>query len=225
METPTTENKSPIVTAIETPVITTAIPVASPVVAESSTATLTIPVSQPPSVYPHEQLIAEEKINVKELPKEIKNQLGAWNLQRLRFDKTKSEGIGMTVKKKSVFIADMIQNHLEKDLPEQVIAPVVPPVVEKTEEQKRLEEQKNNTGENSPMFRKQMMNVGKLKTEKERLILKNMDAKGYIHYKKVGEILDIKTFPFSVRVSETMVLDYEYMSDFYVIRKKSTEKK
>lgn len=209
--------------------------------------TVTIPAvplstaTEAPVLYPHEQLLSEEKLDMKALPKEIRNQVNAWNLQRLRFDKTKSENIGMTVRKKSVVIADMIQNHLEKDLPEQVI-PVTPPVEIKKDEKKIFRrpsglhgtdetvdgENKGTENPDESTFGKPTnlkKNISRKETEQERLILKNIDDKGYIHYNKLGEILGIKTFGFVIRVSEKMVLDNEYMSDYYKIRKSPEEKK
>jgi hypothetical protein len=240
----TNVNTQTTATTPVTPIVETTIATAVPAVSAEGTATAQ---TQIPVLYPHEQLIAEEKIDAKALPKEIKNHLQMWNLQRKRFEKTNNDVLGTMVKKKSIVIADMIQNHTEKDLPEQIVAPVVPvvaPVIEKLAEEKprfphrRFErpftddnqpnengEGGNNTVKNPAVFRKPVMNGGKNKNTKEELILKNLDAKGYIHYKKVGEILGIKSFDFSIRVSEAMILDNEYMSEFYTVRKKESQKK
>lgn len=67
--------------------------------------------------WPHLELIKEEDLNVSDLPKEIRSEIQMFAAQMGR--KNKSDKMRVMMKKKSVVIADMIQDFIEKDLPDE----------------------------------------------------------------------------------------------------------
>lgn len=67
----------------------------------------------------HEELIAEENVNVNDLPESIKKKIKGFNLLNSRLEKNpENEKLFNTVQKTSISIADEIQNWLETDFDE-----------------------------------------------------------------------------------------------------------
>jgi hypothetical protein len=69
-------------------------------------------------VFAHIALMAKHGIEAKSLPNNIKNDLKVWAMTRPRAEGDKSGKIIISLKKRSVVIADAIQDWIEKDYPE-----------------------------------------------------------------------------------------------------------
>jgi len=68
----------------------------------------------------HEQLIAEEGINMSDLPIEIQRKIKGWNLLFARLQKNPEDSkLFTTLQKQSVEIADKIQDFIENDFDEE----------------------------------------------------------------------------------------------------------
>jgi len=68
----------------------------------------------------HEELIAEENVNVNDLPESIKKKIKGFNLLNSRLNNNpENEKLFNTVQKTSISIADEIQNWLETDFEEE----------------------------------------------------------------------------------------------------------
>jgi tRNA(His) 5'-end guanylyltransferase len=63
----------------------------------------------------HEQLISEKGINVEDLPTELQRKINGWSLLYARLLNYEDEKLSVTLKKKSVEIADEIKKHIETD--------------------------------------------------------------------------------------------------------------
>lgn len=67
----------------------------------------------------HEELILDEKINVRELPSSIKASMNGLNLLVKRYEKSPTDKIGNAVRRTSIEIADEIQDWLEESIDEE----------------------------------------------------------------------------------------------------------
>jgi len=67
----------------------------------------------------HEELILDEKINVRELPSSIKASMNGLNLLVKRYEKSPTDSISNAVRRKSIEIADEIQDWLEDSIDEE----------------------------------------------------------------------------------------------------------
>ncbi len=69
--------------------------------------------------FEHLIIIQEESINIKDLPKNLRDAIQVFNLEKGKVEKNETEEGIEKLKARSVKIADDLQNHIEKDLEEE----------------------------------------------------------------------------------------------------------
>lgn len=83
-------------------------------------ATETTPLPQTLSKFEYEKLIEDEEINVQLLPTAVKQKINAISMQKAKYVKNPTHGKLEGIKKDDAYIADLIQDWLEKDLADPV---------------------------------------------------------------------------------------------------------
>lgn len=100
----------------------------------------------------HEELIEQEGIKVSDLPKNVQSKIKGWKLLYAKLKKSEDEGLFRSVQRKSIEIADKIQDYIESDYEDEETEEVKsePKAEEKKEEKKsepKAEEKKSDAGE------------------------------------------------------------------------------
>lgn len=95
----------------------------------------------------HQDVIAEESINVNDLPAEIKNKIKAFNLQMGRFKSKPTEQAVAALEQKSLSIADDIQTWLERDLEDEETPPAPNPPAPKPKNKEQDEDEDEDDDE------------------------------------------------------------------------------
>lgn len=76
--------------------------------------------------FPHLQAIEDNQIDPNNLPVDIKKKITAFKMQFSMYEKSPTENKVQSLKMQSLKIADMIQDYVEKDLPNGGAEPITP---------------------------------------------------------------------------------------------------
>jgi len=158
----------------------------------------------------HKTLIAEESINEKELPKEIRSAIRGLDLMIGKYKKNPTEENKDKIEAKSIVIADDIQTWNERDLTEEA-EEEEQPIIE-TEEQKATREEAQRLAAEEE---------GKAKTTEsaEAQIIAILKEKGKVDSRVLRDILEadsINDVPDKLKVGNTILersLSYYYKVD------------
>ena len=98
----------------------------------------------------HEQVIEQEGIKVVDLPKDIKAKIKGWNLLYAKLKKSEDETMFRSVQRKSVELADKIQDFIESDYEEESNSEEKPEAKAEEKEEKKPEAKAEEKEEKKP---------------------------------------------------------------------------
>jgi hypothetical protein len=192
--------------------------------------------------YPHEEVMKANGLEKSKLPKEIKMKFNTWEMGVNKYKNQKTEKLRDMVEKGSIAIANEIQDWVEKDLPEKSEEETQAELKAKQEAEEkvkakqdadalrekqeadtklRIRQEAENKSKEEAKRRQAVIAENKLTPEQkqQREILKSLDSKGKIDYRKLSEIIGRSVGLSAVKVG-SMVLHNEYMTNNYYIYSK-----
>ena len=152
----------------------------------------------------HEQVIEQEGIKVVDLPKDIKAKIKGWNLLYAKLKKSEDETMFRSVQRKSVELADKIQDFIESDYEEESNSE------EKKPEAKTEEKQTTKVTSNKSSF-------GNLVMEKKILTKIQENKNGRIRISELKSIIG-KEPDYPEQKVNTITLRKIFMSSEYRVK-------
>jgi FtsZ-interacting cell division protein YlmF len=170
----------------------------------------------------HEQVIEQEGIKVVDLPKDIKAKIKGWNLLYAKLKKSEDETMFRSVQRKSVELADKIQDFIESDYEEESNSEEKKPEA-KTEEKKpeaKAEEKKPEAKTEEKQTTKVTSNkssFGNLVMEKKILTKIQENKNGRIRISELKSIIG-KEPDYPEQKVNTITLRKIFMSSEYRVK-------
>lgn len=118
--------------------------------------------------FAHQELISKNNINIKDLPKQLKTDIQFWNATHSRLKSDRSGKIAVSLRKRSVIIANDIQDWLERDYPEKPADEVDAHIKSVEEEARKKKEQEEAHAQAEALKKKEKEEAeAKARNEKE----------------------------------------------------------